>query len=133
MGVYFGGRRSYGLGRSRSGRWNNSYGLEEPDTPLEQSRTTFRTGLQTKFNLTSRIGSIVDLYYVHDDYHAVPSRPAGTVPFSDNTFDPGITRRHNLTPMFAIQAGSHYTEVNSDFAGREYSRKRVFGGANVTF
>src|SRR5262249_16728621 len=38
-GPYFEGTLSYALGRRTSVSWNNSYGLEEPDTPLEQSRT----------------------------------------------------------------------------------------------
>jgi len=132
-GPYFEGTLSYSFGRRTSVSWNNRYGLEEPDTPLAQSRTTFRTGVQTKFNLTSRIASIVDLYYVHDDFHPLTSGFISITSFSENTFDAGITLRYNVTTLFGIQLGYHYTDESSDSASREYSRNRVFAGANVTF
>ena len=52
---YFESNVNYALGRRTSVAWVTRYGLEEPDNPTSQSRTTFRTGLQTKFNLTSRV------------------------------------------------------------------------------
>jgi hypothetical protein len=132
-GPYFEGTTSYAFGRRTSISWSTRYGLEEPDVPTAQSRTTFRTGLQTKFNFTSRIASTVDLYYVHDDFHPLQSGPVVSTAFSDDTFDGGVTLRYNITPLIGVQVGYHYTDVNSDVGQREYSRNRVFGGANVTF
>jgi hypothetical protein len=108
------------------------YGLEEPDTPNSQSRTTFRTGLQTKFSLTSRVETGLDLFYVHDDYHALPGGLPGGA-FSEDTFDVGFSAKYAINNTFAVQLGYHYTDVTSDSAFREYSRNRVFAGVNVTF
>jgi len=130
---YFEGNLTYALGRRTSLSWINRYGIEEPDVPGTQSRTTFRTGLQTKFSLTSRTSASVDLFYVHDDYHSLTSGFIVTPPFTENTFDAGLTLRYGITGLLGVQAGYHYTDVSSDVAFREYSRNRVFAGVNVTF
>ena len=132
---YFEGSVTYALGKRVSVTWNNRYGLEEPDVLGSQSRTTFRTGLQTKFNLTSRISSTVDLYYVHDDYPAFTSGtpPVVTPGFTQNTFDGNLSLRYAITPLFGVQAGYHYTNITSDIQFREYSRNRVFAGVSLTF
>ena len=130
---YFEGNVNYALGRRTSVSWTNRYGIEEPDVPGSQSRTTFRSGLQTAFNLTSRTSAAVELYYVHDDFHSLTSGLITTPAFSENTFDAGITLRYGITGLLGVQVGYHYTDVSSDAAFREYSRNRVFAGLNVTF
>ena len=132
-GPYFEGTVTYAIGRRTSLSWNSRYGLEEPDTPTEQSRTTFRTGLEAKIPLAPRIASTVDLYYVHDEFHALVNGPSVSTPFSENTFDGGITLRYNVTPLFGVQVGYHYSDVSSGMATQDYTRSRVFAGANVTF
>jgi len=129
---YFESNVNYALGRRTSVAWVTRYGLEEPDIPTSQSRTTFRTGLQTKFNLTSRVETALDLFYVNDDYHALANGLAGGA-FSENTFDAGFSFKYAINNTWAVQLGYHYTDVSSDSAAREYSRNRVFGGVNVTF
>ena len=132
-GPYFEGSVTYVLGKRTSVSWNNHYGLEEPDVAGSQSRTTFRTGLQTKFNLTSRISSSVDLFYVHDEYHGITSGPIMTAPFTENTFDGNLSLHYAITPLIGVQAGYHYTDINSDLLAREYSRNRVSAGVSLTF
>jgi len=133
---YFEGLVTYALGKRTSVSWNTHYGLEEPDVAGSQSRTTFRTGLQTKFSLTPRISSNIDIYYVHADYHGftsgtVLSGPSG--PFTENTFDGNLSLHYAITPLIGVQAGYHYTDNNSDVLFREYSRNRVFAGVSLTF
>lgn len=130
---YFESNVNYAVGRRTTVSWVTRYGIEEPDLLGSQSRTTFRTGLQTKFNLTSRVSTSLDAYYIHDDYHALTSGPVVTPPFSEDTFDIGPTLRYAVVGRFGVQAGYHYTNVTSDTAGREYSRNRLFAGVNVTF
>jgi hypothetical protein len=130
---YFEGMVSYAVGKRVTVSWNNRYGLEEPEVPGSQSRTTFRTGFQTKFNFTSRISSNVDLYFVHDDYHAFTSAPIITPGFTENTFDGNISLRYGITPLFGVQAGYHHTDISSDVQFREYSRNRVYAGVSLTF
>ena len=133
IGPYFEGNVAYALGHRTVVSWITRYGLEEPDNPISQSRTTFRTGLQTKFDVTSRIQTGLDLFYVHDDYHALNNGPAIGA-FSEDTFDIGFTGKYAINNTFAVQLGYHFTDVTSDTDGiRGYSRNRVFGGVNVTF
>ena len=132
-GPYLEGSVTYALGRRTSVTWNSRYGLEEPDVAGSQSRTTFRTGLQTKFNLTSRISSSVDLYYVHDQYHAFTSGPIMSSAFTENTFDGNLSLHYAITPLIGVQAGYHYTDISSDNLFREYSRNRVSAGVSLTF
>ena len=135
-GPYFEGSVTYALGKRAFVTWNSHYGLEEPDLLGSQGRTTFRTGLQTKFSLTPRISSNIDIYYVHADYHGftsgtVLSGPSG--PFTENTFDGNLSLHYAITPLIGVQAGYHYTDNNSDVLFREYSRNRVFAGVTLTF
>src|SRR5262249_44565098 len=124
---------NYIVGQRTSVSWNARYGLEEPDTPGAQSRTTFRTGLHGKFDLTSRVSSTLDLYYTHDDYHTLTTALFPIAPFTEDTFDIGLALRYAITPLVGVQAAYHYTDVTSDNAFREYSRNRVSGGISFTF
>lgn len=129
---YFEGNVNYALGHRTALSWITRYGIEEPDSPLAQSRTTFRTGVQTKFNVTSRIETALDLFFVHDDYHALNNGPAAGA-FSEDAFDIGLSGKYAINSMFALQLGYHFTDVTSDTSGRDYSRNRISGGVNVTF
>jgi hypothetical protein len=130
---YFEGSVTYALGKRTSVTWNNHYGLEEPDLPGSQSRTTFRSGLQTKFNLTSRISSSIDLFYVHDVYSALPSGTIMGAAFTENSFDGNLSLGYAITPLLSVQAGYHYTDISSDVVSREYSRNRAFAGVSLSF
>jgi len=130
---YFEGNLTYALGRRTSVSWTNRYSIEEPDVAGTQSRTTFRTGLQTKFSMTSRTSANVELYYVHDDFHSLAAGPFTTPGFSEDTFDAGLTLRYGITGLLGVQASYHYTDVGSDAASREYSRNRLSAGVNLTF
>jgi hypothetical protein len=130
---YFEGSLTYAVGRRVTLSWNNRYGIEEPAILGAQSRTTFRTGIHGKIDLTSRIGATADVYYVRDDYHSLNVAPAPLLAFSENTFDGGVSLHYSITPLFGLQAGYHYTNISSDNGFREYSRNRVTGGVSVTF
>jgi hypothetical protein len=132
-GPYAESNVTYALGRRTSVAWITRYGIEEPDLPNAQSRTTFRTGLQTKFSMTSRIGAALDLYYVHDDYNLFNMGQVITSGFSDDSFDTDVSLRYGITRLLGVQAGYHFTNVTSDAALREYSRNRFFAGLNLTF
>jgi len=130
---YIEGTVNYVAGKRTTLSWNTRYGLEEPDFLTAQSRTTLRTGVQTRFQIAPRIASTIDLYYVHDEYHALTTSPVIGTAFSENTFDGGVSVHYQITPLFGVQAGYHYSDVSSGMASREYSRNRFFGGATIVF
>ena len=130
---YFEGTLSYIVGRRVTVSWNNRYGIEEPEIIGAQSRTTFRTGLHGKLDVTSRVSATADIYYVHDDYHSLNTALVPLAPFSESTFDGGLSLHYAVTPLLGFQAGYHYTKISSDTGFREYSRNRVTGGVSLNF
>jgi hypothetical protein len=132
-GPYFEGTLNYVVGKRTSVSWTNRYGIEEPDVPNAQSRTTFRTGVQVKYDLTSRISANLASYYEHSDYRGSISSSVPSMPFTEDSVDVGLTLRYAITPYLRVEAGYGHTEVNSDMALREYSRNRYHGGLSFTF
>ena len=45
----------------------------------------------------------------------------------------GRRLRYAINPLIGVQAGYHYTDINSDLVAREYSRNRVYAGVSLTF
>ena len=124
---------NYSLGQRTTVSWMNRYGLDEPDVPLAPSRTTFRTGLNGSFAITTRITSSLTLFYQHDENEGILT-PATFVPaFSEDSIDFGLGLRYEINRNFAAIAGYNHTEVLSEIALREYARNRYFLGFNATF
>ena len=132
-GPFFEGNLNYALGSRTSVSWINRYGLEEPYVSGAQSATVFRTGLLGKFNMTPRIGWTAEVTYAHIDYNSLTSGVTSSPPSSENAIDAGIDVRYRITPLLGVQAGYHYTKVDSGNVSQDYSRNRVFAGLNVAF
>lgn len=135
---YFEGTLNYAVGKDTSLSWTNRYAIEEPDVPLNPSRTTFRAGLSLKHNFTARISGTFSAYYTHDDYEAITTYPFFFFPvvtpaFSEDSFDLAISVRYAITRYWALEGGYNHSEVASDEVFREYSRNRIFAGLNLTF
>lgn len=130
---YFESNVAYAVGRRTSVTWTTRYGLEEPDIPGAQSRTTFRTGLQGKIKVAPRVTASADVYYDHSDYNGFSLGGGTVLPFTQNTIDAGVGLRYTVTPYMGITAGYRYTDVSSDFSSFQYSRNHYFAGLNVVF
>ena len=138
---YFEGTLNYAVGKDTMLSWTNRYAIEEPDVPLNPSRTTFRAGLSLKHNFTARISGTLSAYYTHDDYEAITTYPFApffffpvvTPAFSEDSFDLAISVRYAVTRYLALEAGYNHSEVASDEVLREYSRNRIFAGVELTF
>ncbi len=126
---YFEGAVNYALGKDTTVTWTARYTIEESDVLQNQSRTTFRTGLRAKYNLTSRISGSAGVYFQQDAYDAINFVPG----FDEDSVDVAISLRYAINRYFALEAGYNHTEVFSDSAFREYSRNRVFAGLNLAF
>ncbi len=123
----------YALGERTSISWLNRYGLEEPDVPGTQSRTTFRSGLTVAYGIAPRITLSGAVFYQHDDNDAVVA-PTFIIPFfAEDSLDIGLGLRYDINRVFAVLAGYSHTEVFSDIALREYARNRYYLGLNATF
>jgi hypothetical protein len=126
---YFEATLNYAVGLKTSLSWTNRYGIEEPDIPGQPSRTTYRTGLQAKYNWTPRISSNAAIFYAHDDYGGNAASPA----FAEDSFDVALSLRYAITRHLGVEVGYNYTDILSDVALRGYSRNRFYAGADFSF
>lgn len=131
---YFEGTLNYNVGKQTTLSWINRYAIEEPDTLLNQSRETFRTGIAAKHDFTAKISGTLGVYYEHDDYQSLDT-PGGVVStgFTEQSIDLALGLRYAITRYLGVEVGYNYTDVISDQALREYTRNRYWGGFNLTF
>ena len=128
------GTLNYLLGRTSMLTGNVSYGLEEPDSPLFQSRTTFRGGLQFKYWVTRHLLSTFAGYYSNSD-----NQPASGVVVNgsskEESYSVSAGLQYSFTSRWGVHAGFDYSGINSDAIGgiRDYSRERYTGGVVVNF
>lgn len=130
---YFEGTLIYALGKRTSISWTNRYGLEEPDVALAQHRTTYRTGLSVRYNVTTRISTNLAFFYEHDDNSGFFSAFTRSPAFTEDSFDLVLSARYAINRIFALEAGYDFTEVDSDIRLRSYTRNRFWGGLNFSF
>ena len=133
-GPYFESTLNYAVAKQTTVSWTARYGLEESDLIDVQDRTTFRTGLTAKHDFTPKISGSVGAYYEHDDYHSVSHGGVILSPsFTEQSADVSLNVRYAFTRYFWVEAGYDHSDVWSDFAAREYTRNRFWGGLSVTF
>ena len=130
---YFEGTVNYALGKDSTVAWTSRYAIEESDVAVNQSRTTFRTGLRAKHNFTSRISGTLGAYFQHDAYDAINTPMAVSPGFDERSIDVAVGLRYAINRYFAVEAGYSRTEVLSDSIFRDYSRNRIFAGVNLAF
>jgi hypothetical protein len=134
---YAEGTLTYALGPHTSITWTNRYGLEEPDVPGSASRTTFRTALQARYNITARIVTNLGFFYQHDQNSAQNSAqflPGIISPaFAEDTFGLLLSARFQINRIYAVEAGYNFADVRSDILLREYYRNQFYAGLNFSF
>lgn len=130
---YFEGTLNYNVGKQTTISWVNRYAIEEPDTLLNPSRETFRTGIAAKHDFTAKITGSLGAYYEHDDYQSVNQPGFVSTAFTEQSIDLALSLRYAVTRNCGIEAGYNFTDVISDSSFREYTRNRYWGGVNVTF
>ena len=123
----------YSLGPRTSISWTNWYGLDEPDVPGAPSRTTFRTGLNAGYAITTRITSNFTLFYEHDENDGIFVPFVFLPAFTEDSIDIGLGLRYEINRYFAVVTGYNHTEVFSQIAFRDYARNRYYLGLNATF
>jgi opacity protein-like surface antigen len=125
------GTLNYMIGPKSSISCNASYGLEEPDTPIFTSRTTFRAGLQWKYWLTAHVLSSLTGYYTNSRNST--GNAIATVSPNEESYSLSAGLEYALTSHWAIHASFDYTGDTSDIAIRNYSRERYSAGLVVNF
>lgn len=123
----------YALGPHLSLSWTNRYSLEEPSVPGAPSRTTFRTGLNARYNLTARIVASINAFWQHDSNDGQVMFFFVSPAFEEDVFSLGGSLRYALNRNWGAELGYDFVDVESGIAIREYYRNRFYGGINFQF
>lgn len=122
---------SYAGAHQLSLSWTTRYGIEAPSSVNAFSRTTARTGLQLKYDLSARITATVSGYYRHDENQGLNSVSPG---FSADAFDVSVGVRYALNRRFTFDLSYQFSEVTSGNAGQaNYARNRYSAGLNFNY
>ncbi len=117
-------------GSRHSVDWKTSYGVEQPTQGLGSGNTTIRTGLNVRYDLTSRISAKAGLYYHHSENQG-PSGATSGVPQDASQFTLGLN--YTINKHFVWHVDYQYTAQSSSGATSGYSRNRYFGGLTYTY
>ena len=121
---------NYALGQRTSVSWFNRYSLEQPDVADAFTRSTYRTSLFLRHNITPRIVAGLSGAFQHDDYE-------GNLlidDFNEQAFDIALSVRYAINRNFALDLGYQHTQVISDESlFREFARNRFYGGVTFSF
>jgi predicted porin len=117
-------------GSRHSVNWLTSYGVEQPTTATGLGTTTFRTGLNVVYDLTSRINSRAGVYYHHNQNQG-PSGASSGSPQDALQFTLGL--KYTINKHFAMRVDYEYTAQSSSGGTSAYSRNRYFGGLTYTY
>ena len=121
---------NYAVGQRTSVSFFNRYSLEQPDVADAFTRSTYRTSLFVRHNITPRIVAGLNFAYQHDQYD-------GNIlidDFSEDAFDIALSVRYAINRNLALDVGYQHTQVMSDESlFREFARNRFYGGVTFSF
>jgi hypothetical protein len=114
--------------------WNTSYSLEEASTIAAQSSQTIRTGLDASYDLSDRITATAAVYYHHDENQGLAAVPGGDgATFLSDNLDVSLGLRYAVQGGLSVNLNFEYSEMNSDLAIQNYTRKRISAGVTYTY
>jgi hypothetical protein len=120
-------------GSNHSLTWRTTYGVEQSTESLAMGNTTFRTGLNASYDLTSRTTARAAVYYHHSDNQG----SFGTTSSSLNAEDAlqiTLGLRYTINKHFAAHLSYEYSSQTSSGGGQGgYSRNRYFAGVTYTY
>src|SRR6266480_5160464 len=124
---YFEGTLGY-VSSNHSLNWTTSYGYESPTATGVTTTKTWRTGLNLKYDLTSRLSSTTGVYYHHDENQG-GNGSTGT----QDSLDLLLGLRYTINKRLALHVNYNYTSQSSLGGTPGYSRNRYFGGLTYTY
>ena len=117
-------------GSNHSLTWRTTYSVEQPTQTLALGTTTFRTGLNATYDLTSRIKATAAVYY----YNSANQGSSGTTSAGAQDglqFTLGLNYRINK--HWALNADYTYSAQFSSGATGGYSRNQYFAGVKYRY
>ena len=115
-------------GGNHSLSWITTYGVEQSTQTFAMGNTTFRTGLNATYNLTSRIHSTAAVYYNSSSNNQGSS--GTTLAGSQNALKFTLGLNYTINKHFAAHVDYDYTSQNGQGG---YSRNQYFAGLTYTY
>jgi Putative beta-barrel porin 2 len=124
---YEGGNHSLG--------WLTTYGVEQPSQTVAAGSTTLRTGLNMRYDLTSRIKATAGLFYNHEQTQAGTggTAAAGSTGSGQDALQFTLNLKYTINKHFALHGDYEYTNQSSSGATSGYSRNRYFVGLTYSY
>jgi hypothetical protein len=122
-------------GSNHSLSWLTTYGVEQSTNSLARGSTTFRTGLNATYVLTSRINATAAVYY----YNSSNQGSSGTTSASTTSagaqdglqFTLGLN--YGINQHWSVNANTVYSAQFSSGARGGYSRNHYFAGVTYHY
>jgi hypothetical protein len=121
-------------GSNHSLSWLTTYSVEQPTQTVAQGNTTFRTGLNATYNLTSRINARAAVYYYNSGNNQGSSGTTSAGSQDGLQFTLGLNYRINH--HWAVNANTTYSaQFSSGGQGGQgsYSRNHYFAGVTYHY
>jgi len=124
---YFEGTLGY-VRSNHSLNWTASYGFESPTATGATTTQTLRTGLNLKYDLTSRLSSTTGVYYHHDENQGGTGSTG-----AQNSLDLSLGLRYTVNKHFTLRLDYDHTMQSSLGSTPGYSRNTYSGGLTYTY
>jgi Putative beta-barrel porin 2 len=123
-------------GRKHSLSWSTTYGVEQSTQTLSRGSTTFRTGLNATYGLTSRINARAAVYYYNSNNQGSSGTTTSTGTTSTGAQDGlqfTLGLNYGINNHWAVNASSTYSAQFSSGRQGNYSRNSYFAGVTYTY
>jgi hypothetical protein len=117
-------------GSNHSLRWTTTYGVSQASTTTGMGTTTFRTGLNAAYQLTSRIKSAAGVNYHRNENQGQSGTSSGG-PEDGLQFTLGL--KYTINKRFALHVDYVYSSTSSSGGTSGYSRNRYSAGLSYTY
>jgi len=124
---YFEGTLSY-VRSNHSLNWTASYGYESPTATGATTTKTWRTGVNLRYDLTSRLSSTTGVYY-HLDENQGGTGSTGT----QNSLQLTLGLRYTINRRLALHIDYEHDSTSSLGSTPGYSRNRYSAGLSYTY
>ena len=111
--------------------WITRYGVEQSTQTVAMGNTTFRTGLNATYDLTSRINATAAVYYYNSSNNQGSSGTTSAGSQDGLQFTLGLDYRINN--HWAVNANTTYSAQFSSGATGGYSRNHYFAGVTYHY
>jgi hypothetical protein len=120
-------------GRKHSLSWLTTYGVEQSTNSLARGSTTFRTGLNAGYDLTSRINARAAVYY----YNSNNQGSSGTTSTGSTGAQDGLQftlgLNYGINQHWSVNANTVYSAQFTSGARGGYSRNHYFAGVTYHY